>query len=66
MIKYYCDRCGRELSDAVGDDVEIDISSLALVTHGRVESGIHLCKNCFDAFIDEFIFGQKEEFDGKK
>lgn len=67
MIKYYCDRCGKEVNTVIGNDVEFYISDLASISsRTRMDGNLHLCEQCFKDFIDEFLYNMKEEPDGKK
>lgn len=66
MLKIYCDRCGEEVSSVYGNAVVIDISNLSLFSDSVLEKKMHLCGDCFNDFLDHFIFDQKEDSDGKE
>lgn len=56
MRKIYCDRCGKELSEAVGEDVMLYIHNLASVHKCNIRKEAHLCEDCFKEFIDDFLY----------
>lgn len=66
MFKIYCDRCGQEVSSVYGNAVVLDISNLSLLSSNVLDKKMHLCEDCFNDFLDHFIFDQKEDSDGEE
>lgn len=53
MIKYFCDRCGKEITDKTNYNVMVTLRMREMsdkdVTHPRIEN--ILCKKCIDGFL---------------
>ena len=61
MIKYFCDRCGKQVSDRVYTDEMYDVSVVAgNCVRGTQPNDLEykLCQSCYFAFKD-FIKGDK-------
>lgn len=56
VTKYYCDRCGLDMS--ISDRVIIDITSLGNEEYNYVYD---LCPFCATSLVNEFIKGGKDE-----